>query len=246
MGAKQSTTETSPSFESLHEDWPWVWGIRDASFLDWKQGLSDDEIQAQALRQNDLPAPITDNVYLGNAVSVESVASLKARGITAVLNVAGPLALRRKTINAYKKHGIEYKRINAEDELDYPLLQNDWQEAFEFIKASTKDGKGKCVVHCMAGINRSGLIVSAYHMLTTRTTVLETVKHVRKQRGNVALCNEGFQQQLVAMARINNLLGPQPGTDESIIHQVPPLSENDWVFAATVKKRDNPLDRIAS
>lgn len=84
---------------------------------------------------------------------------------------------------------------------NYNLLQNDWGEAYEFIQSSTKDGRGKCVVHCVAGINRSGLIVSAYYMLTKRVPVLETVNHVRLQRGNVALCNEGFQQQLVAMAR---------------------------------------------
>ena len=85
--------------------------------------------------------PIIEHVYLGNANSVESISKLEARGITAVLNIAGPHALHRKTIKAYKKHGIEYKRINAEDEINYNLLQNDWKEAHDFIKSSTADGK---------------------------------------------------------------------------------------------------------
>jgi hypothetical protein len=80
-------------------------------------------------------------------------------------------------------------------------------------------------------------------MLTTQTPVLETVKHNRKQRGNVALCNAGFQQQLVAMARQQTLLGAKPGTEESIIKHVPSPFENDW---STAKRRDNPLDKLAS
>lgn len=246
MGAKPSVNEKSPSYDSIHEDWPWVWGIRDPEFLDWKRDLSDEEIHAQALRQSEMPVPITDQVYLGNAQSVESISSLEAVGITAVLNVAGPLALRRKTIQACKKNGIQYKQIAAEDEPDYPMLQNHWQEAFDFIKSTTRDGNGKCVVHCMAGMNRSGLIVAAYYMLTTQTPVLQTVKHIRKQRGNVALCNEGFQQQLVAMARMHNLLGAKPGTAESIITEVPPPAANDLTWASTAKTKNNPLDRIAS
>ena len=242
MGAQpSSSSKTKVTFESQYEDWPWVWGLRDAEWLDWKIGLTNEEIQSEALRQIDLPVPITDNLYLGDARSVETVSRLKDLGITAVLNMAGPVALRRKTIEAYKKHGIQYKRIDAEDEIEYPLLEKHCEEAFDFIeKTTTKDdadGKkaGKCVVHCRAGMNRSGLVAAAYYMMTTQTHVLETVKHVRKQRGNVALSNEGFQQQLVAMARKNNLLGPRPGTEESIIKGVPPPVENDWIFASSIK-----------
>jgi len=158
--------------------------------------------------------------------------------------MAGPFALSRNTIKAYGRHGIEYKRINAQDVKNYNLLQNDWKEAFEFIKTSTENRKGKCVVHCVAGINRSALVVAAYYMLCTQTPVIETVQHIRKQRGNIALCNEGFQQQLVAMARVHHLLGDAPGTAGSIIKQIPPPPEDDWITAAITKKRDNPLDRL--
>eukprot|EP00980_Cylindrotheca_fusiformis_P004917 scaffold1049_cov108-Cylindrotheca_fusiformis.AAC.2 len=237
MGTKCSTQKTSPvsSFETIDEDWPWVWAIRDPECLDWKKGLSETEIRSEALRQNQMmPVPILDNVvFLGNAHSVESIARLKELGITAVLNMAGPLALKRKTIQAFEKNGIQYKGINAMDEPEYPLLQNHWKEASDFIQKSTatveKDGGGKCVVHCVAGINRSGLIVAAHYMLTTQTPVLETVKHLRKQRGNVALFNEGFQQQLVSMARQHSLLGAKPGTEGSIVEQAPPAFENYWI-----------------
>ena len=199
-----------------------MWGIRDPECLDWKIGLSDEDVRNQALNQRNLPVSISDQLYLGNAPSVESVAKLKECGITAVLNMAGPLALHRKTIREYKANSIKYKQINAKDEYEYPLLKRHWKDASDFIRVTTAGGKGKVVVHCMAGMNRSALIVTAYHMISTQTPVLEAVRHVRKQRGNVALMNEGFQEQLVAMARDHKLLGAAPGTPESIIMQTPP------------------------
>jgi hypothetical protein len=58
----------------------------------------------------------------------------------------------------------------------------------------------------------------------------------------VALCNAGFQQQLVAMARQQPLLGAKPGTEESIIiKHVPSPIENDW---SPAKRSDNPLDKL--
>mmetsp|Transcript_110563 Transcript_110563/g.165512 ORF Transcript_110563/g.165512 Transcript_110563/m.165512 type:complete len:236 (-) Transcript_110563:191-898(-) len=235
MGARQSDL----SLKSIPEDWPWVWALRDGSILDWKHAMqSDDEIQAQAKRQQKLPVQIAGTLFLGNAASIQNVTLLEALEITAVLNMAGPIALPSNTIKALRSRGIEYKRIDAEDEYEYPLLENHLQEAMAFIKSATK-GKGKCVVHCVAGMNRSGLIVAAYHMLTTQTPVLETVKHIRKHRGNVALQNEGFQEQLVALARQENLLGAMPGTEESFIKKLPPA---DW--REERKKRPNPLDRF--
>lgn len=56
-------------------------------------------------------------------------------------------------------------------------------------------------MHCVAGINRSGVLVAAARMLDERTSVLATVKHCRAQRGSTFLWNESFQEQLVALAR---------------------------------------------
>ncbi|KAL3941724.1 MAG: hypothetical protein SGBAC_003968 [Bacillariaceae sp.] len=241
MGTTKSKQEASTPYESVHGDVPWLWAISEPEILDWKIGLSDEEIQETALRQTQLPVPITDNLFLGNAFSVESIEKLQARGITAVLNMAGPLALKRKTIRAYKNLGIQYKRIDGEDEYEYPLLEKHWEEAHDFIESTTKNGKGKCVVHCVAGMNRSGLIAAAYYMVATQTPVLESVQHVRKQRGNVALCNQGFQAQLVALARMNDLLGPEPGTEESIVKQAPPKAIGNW---EPPTPKENPLDRL--
>ena len=152
------------------------------------------------------------------------VYNLQERGIDAILNMAGPNVVSTETEKAYQEHGIIYKEIDAEDEDDYKLLDKHWKESYEFIKEQVHQGK-KCVVHCVAGLNRSALIVSSYFMVTTRCTVLESAKHLRAQRGNHALCNEGFQEQLVALVRIENLNG-------SVVPKVPAPpypTQNEWM-----------------
>ena len=231
------------------EDWPWIWALADGSVLDWKRGLSHKEISSQALRQQHLPVEILPGkLYLGNARNVRDVEGLKELGITAVLNMAGPEALvRQEDQETLKQSGIVYKEIYAEDEPSYPLIDKHWQEAYDFVVAHAAENPcdipQKCVVNCVAGMNRSALVVCAYYMLATRTPVLQTVKHIRHKRGNIALCNEGFQQQLVALARQHNLLGIQPGTAGSIVAEIPPPLEGFLPLEETTKKA-NPLDRL--
>lgn len=128
---------------------------------------------------------------------------------------------------------------------DYPMLENHWDEALAFIQESTSSRgpqpAGKVVVHCVAGMNRSVLIVAAYYTLTTQTPILGTVTHIRKQRGNCALRNEEFQEQLVALARRYDLLGPAPGTHGSVVAQVAPPkpAKHRW-------SGENPLDRLTA
>ena len=231
--SKLQQRQPKTSYESQLEDWPWVWAIRDPSNLDWKLEFarrSPEALRDHFISQEDLPVRITDQLYLGNAPSVQDTHKLQTLGITAVLNMAGAWALRKSAVQTFQNRGISYKRIDADDELDYPLLEKHWLEAKQFIEESIKHPSGKCVVHCAAGMNRSGLIVAAYYMTTTQTSVLETIKYIRKQRGNVALQNEGFQDQIVAMARQENLLGPQPGSANSIIRQQAPPPSSDLRF----------------
>ena len=104
MGIRQS--KTSLNFKSQGGDWPWVWAIRDGSVLDWKNDLeSDDEIQAQANKQQELPVQISDTLYLGSAASIQNVSRLQEMGITSVLNMAGKYALRSQTIKCLEDRG---------------------------------------------------------------------------------------------------------------------------------------------
>ena len=246
MGLKSSRPgrAAAPSATAFAaEDWPWVWAIRNPEILDWKRGLSKEAIQSRALQQQNLPVAITENLCLGNAACVQDLELLKLLQVTAVLNMAEPLALRPEHIQALKAEGIQYKGIASEDDFEYMLLEKHWEEALEFLELALRSPGAKCLVHCVAGMNRSALIVSAYFMLKTKTPVIETVRHVRLQRGNLALQNEGFQEQLVDLARKHDLLGAAPGTAECSVDQLPPTwrPEYDW---RSMKAKANPLDQL--
>lgn len=222
MGQLLSNRQPSrPRYRRRKEDLPYVTAI---SNIDWKRHLNianRQELDAAIMERNmihtNLPAAISDSIYISDAMGVCRLTELKELGITHVLNVAGCTA-SRLPIEAYEKAGIEYKAIEALDEATYPMLERHWQEAREFLEKVRRDENGKCVVHCMAGMNRSGVIVAADYMLSRGENVLETVLHCRKCRGNLFLSsNFGFQQQLVAMARVEGLLGPAPGEPGCVV-----------------------------
>jgi len=216
-------------------DWPYVWALRDGSVLDWRVGLSDDEILARQTQQADLPTAITPTLYLGNCQSAHDLEKLQRLGIRRVLNMAGPSATPLAIVEAYAKHGITYNVMNAQDEEDYPLLDMHWEEAHAFINAGLEH-KLKVLVHCVAGHNRSSLIVASQHLLmSSSNTVLDTIRHIRLQRGNVALHNEGFQEQLVAFARVHDRAGAPPTS------ACPPPSSSK-----RPSRREHPLHKLST
>eukprot|EP00961_Rhodomonas_salina_P257222 3476236-Rhodomonas_salina.1 len=136
-------------------------------------------------------------------------------GITHVLNVAGPEGAP-KCSETYAEAQILYRMIDARDRDGYPVLMRHLAEARDFI-GSARAGGGRCMVYCMTGYDLSGVIVAADKMLNERMSVLQTLAHCRRQRGNTFLTSEGFQEQLLAVARSQNLLGNKPGSPESVV-----------------------------
>ena len=195
-----------------------------------------EKIQARLAQQADLPVEITPTLYLGNAAAAHDVPKLQRLGISRILNMAGPTAVHPATVEDYAKHGITYKVIDAQDEEDYPLLDKHWEEAHAFITVGDKNEK--VLVHCVAGHNRSSLIVAAQCLVMSsndNSSVVETMRHIRLQRGNVALQNESFQEQLVAFAREHGRLGPPPT----------PLCPPPRRDKKQSMQRENPLDKLA-
>lgn len=194
-------------YDSISEDKPWVDAARDIEMTDWSDGLTTAETKRIRSKQKSPPVQIHEQLYLSDARNVHNIFTLEAFGIRRVLNMAGPHAAPPPAIlRQYEDNGIIYKEIAAEDDEEYDLLGLHLEEALEFLHSGT----AVSVVHCGAGINRSGLIACADFMLRKRIPVIEAITHLRKQRGNIALCNEGFQKQLIALARINDLLGEVP------------------------------------
>lgn len=229
-----SKTEPTARYDNsvYHNDeelWSHLWALQDPTCLDWKHGKSAEEIQECAIRQTKLPVSITEKLYLSDHKNVCDVNKLDELGITHVLNVAGPAA--RGPVDQYKSHNIEYKEVNADDEEGYDMLGLHLEECRNFMQSAAIVG-GRVVVHCVAGINRSGVIVAAEHMLSsdpTTSSVLSTVAHCRRQRGNCFLWNNSFQLQLVRLARQHGLLGPGPGEPGCVVTQQAPDSHTSGI-----------------
>lgn len=126
---------------------------------------------------------------------------------------------------------FRYLGIAAEDEEGYDLLSH-FEAARAFIDSVHASG-GKVLVHCAAGINRSGLVVVCYAMEHRGWKLLDAVRHVHKRCGlelavgnaraipdpnlyvpthpptrrGPLLTNCGFQHQLVKWARDRGRLG---------------------------------------
>jgi protein-tyrosine phosphatase len=163
-----------------------------------------------------LPAPVSDWLLLSDEKHARDIGLLTRLGVTHVLTTNGmPRRQLEGFAAALSAAGIQHRAISADDSEGYPLMERHWSECRSFLEAARGEG-GKVVVHCVAGINRSGLVTCAVHMVTTRTNVLDAVRHVKRVRGSV-LWNHSFQEQLVKFALQEGLLGPKPEgfTDEA-------------------------------
>lgn len=152
------------------------------------------------------PVQILDHLYMGNQRNADNVELLRRYGITHVLNCAG---LRRFDFarSPYpKESGIRgFLMISAEDSEDFDMARH-FDEAMAFIDRAKKS-KGKALVHCNLGVNRSGAIVAAYLMAEQKRTLLEVINYLKVKRF-VVLSNKGFRRQLIQFARTRGLLDP--------------------------------------
>lgn len=155
-----------------------------------------------------LPCQILPHLLLGDMACASQFGLLKQSDVTHVLNVAGEYA-RGACVDEYRSQGFEYLEVAAMDLAGYDMLQH-WPTAAAFIQRAL-DGGGKCLVHCAAGINRSGFIAGCELMLRKRLPVLQVAMRLRAARG-VVLLNESFCHQLLRLAQEHALLGPSPAT----------------------------------
>ena len=169
------------------------------------------------LKPRDLPVEILPHLLLSDKRTANDLSLLNAYGVTHVLNVAGRSGI---TDNLTVRGDGNYMQISAEDEEGYAMLPKHFDSTINFIDKA-RDAGGRCLVHCMAGINRSGVIAIAALMVSTRLDVLEAVRRGKAARG-IILTNHSFQAQLVELARQHELLGPLPEPDMAAPMPMPP------------------------
>ena len=112
-----------------------------------------------------------------------------------------------------RSRDIDHCYIPAEDILSYDMMKH-WPEARQFLQACGRpetctvegDRPFKALVHCSAGMNRSGTMVAAAMMEFGQMTLLEVGRELKQKRG-YALSNSSFRKQLVKFAMENGHLG---------------------------------------
>ena len=94
------------------------------------------------------------DVYVGNFIAASQAERL---GIDAVLNLATELTL------AYSpESGIAYKKLGTLDGAQHPIADEILLEAIRWIDEQLQQRKQKILIHCRAGIGRSGSVGVAY------------------------------------------------------------------------------------
>ena len=164
------------------------------------------------------PACLLDFLFIGGYRDADDIPGLRRNGITHVLNcAASPDRMPPHHIAAASLGGssnklspypagssvVAYEQFDADDDESYDILQH-FEQARQFVDRA-KYTKGRCLVHCAMGINRSGAICAAYIMADQQMKLLDVVRLMKQRRGTV-LCNRGFQRLLVRFARQRGLL----------------------------------------
>ncbi|XP_061449096.1 dual specificity protein phosphatase 2 [Rhineura floridana] len=133
------------------------------------------------------PVEILPFLYLGSCYHSSNREVLESLGITAVLNVSS-------SCPNYFEGQFLYKSIPVED--NHMAEISVWfQEAINFID-SVKNGGGRVLVHCQAGISRSATICLAYLIQSRRVRLEEAFDFVKQRRGVISP-NFGFMGQLL-------------------------------------------------
>uniref|UniRef100_A0A7S2I1G1 Protein-serine/threonine phosphatase n=1 Tax=Helicotheca tamesis TaxID=374047 RepID=A0A7S2I1G1_9STRA len=188
--------------------WAWVKRVRDLTKLEYYPDVS-------------LPVEILPWLLLSDERTAQDTSKLKDLGVTHVLTMNGmPAAQRDWLKDKIQGAGIVHKYVSSEDSEGYDMIGKHWDECKEFLE-TVRGAGGRVVVHCAAGINRSGLIVCAAQMVLERQHVLDVVSHCVKRRVFI-LSNMSFQKQLCILAKKEGLLGAKPeGYTDDELNDVP-------------------------
>ena len=147
--------------------------------------------------QPDLPAQITERVFLGDLAAAESPEILTALGITHVLSVmSGHVALPSHSELPHLPPYQHLQRMQLQVQ-DHPFFELAAHLPFTtaWIANALLDPDARVLVHCVQGISRSATVVAAYLMATRSLSPKVAVARVKELR-QCANPNEGFRAQL--------------------------------------------------
>mmetsp|Transcript_6260 Transcript_6260/g.9093 ORF Transcript_6260/g.9093 Transcript_6260/m.9093 type:complete len:215 (+) Transcript_6260:309-953(+) len=187
--------------DSSQDDIPWAW-------VKYVRNMILDH---NGRCPSSMPVKILDWLYLSNLGNVMDAERIKREiGITHVVTTNAMSSDCKKQLKTNVQNaGINnHLFVPGEDEEGYDMIGNHWGKCHSFLKDAKESG-GRVVVHCVAGINRSALVVCAACMILEQIPVIDAVRYCIDKRGTI-LTNESFQKQLCILAKQNGLLGDYP------------------------------------
>ncbi|XP_066916315.1 dual specificity protein phosphatase 22-like [Clytia hemisphaerica] len=146
---------------------------------------------------------VLDHLYLGDWEDATNVEKLKETGITHIINTVDELYENCRTKKEFYGPDIEYMGFTSLDDESYDIMKH-FEEVHKFIESAKASG-GKCFIHCMAGINRSGCLATAHVMLDQNMGPITAARFIFEKRG-MLLSNSGFVERLVNFAVDRELL----------------------------------------
>lgn len=144
--------------------------------------------QTSQVSQDSASLVLHPSLYLGPCSAASSESFLSKHSITHVLSIgASP---------STQVDGVTYQRLSISDSVSSSIVKVTDTACDIIDKAiSSKKGKGKILVHCLAGISRSPMVVAAYLMKQKGMTLKEALGQIIRARPQVSP-NAGFLQQL--------------------------------------------------
>eukprot|EP00628_Pelagophyceae_sp_CCMP2097_P026881 CAMPEP_0184220452 /NCGR_PEP_ID=MMETSP0976-20121227/17715_1 /TAXON_ID=483370 /ORGANISM="non described non described, Strain CCMP2097" /LENGTH=244 /DNA_ID=CAMNT_0026525313 /DNA_START=82 /DNA_END=814 /DNA_ORIENTATION=+ len=125
-----------------------------------------------------MPCTLLPDLMMSDERGVADAARLLSLGVTHILNLAkGDTAARGEE---YASCGIAYLECEAFDRPDYDVLGRHFDESFEFYRKARASPSSRLVVHCLGGVNRSGLVATALYMWATKVTLLDAATEVNR------------------------------------------------------------------
>lgn len=136
---------------------------------------------------------VCDGLWIGSRESSRDLEVLKGNNITHILN----MAVEEPNFFENKPDIINmiYKKVDLRDSGECDILNNGLLvECLKFVDDAIKQG-GQVLVHCQAGMSRSGAIAVAYVMSQSSITYEDALTNIRKVRYCVAP-NGNFETQI--------------------------------------------------
>ena len=140
----------------------------------------------KVLKEDYIPTELIDNLFIGTIGAASNLNQLEKNKITHIL-IAG------EGIKKYFPDKFTYIQFNILD-TEIQNIKQYFEPANEFINNAINN-KGKVLVHCHAGISRSGTICIAYIMKYKKMKFDDALKFVRQKRPKISP-NKGFIEQL--------------------------------------------------